>query len=82
VHRPVIRYGILVGEEFQPRKEEIVAKPAPEGRVDPTWPDLPDGEHPVSELASPVQGSLSPFGDLEFPLDTVPYEHPVTKINK
>ncbi|WP_297661411.1 hypothetical protein [Pseudonocardia sp.] len=59
-----------------------MAKPAPEGRVDPTWPDLPDGEHPVSELASPVQGSLSPFGDLEFPLDTVPYEHPVTKINK
>lgn len=52
------------------------------GRIDPTWPELPDGEHPVTELASPVQGSLSPFGDLEFPLPEVPYVHPVTVINK
>jgi hypothetical protein len=59
-----------------------VAKPARPGRIDPTWPDLPDGEHPVSELAAPVQGSLSPFGDVEFPLDEVPYEHPVTEINR
>ena len=51
-------------------------------RIDPTWPQLPDGEHPVSELASEVQGSLSPFGDVEFPLDSVPYEHPVTVINR
>lgn len=62
-------------------EEDTVAKP-PEVRIDPSWPDLPDGEHPVSELASPVQGSLSPFGDVEFPLDTVPYVHPVTEINK
>jgi hypothetical protein len=53
-----------------------------QGRIDPTWPQLPDGEHPVSELASAVQGSLSPFGDLEFPLEEVPYVHPVTEINK
>jgi hypothetical protein len=50
-------------------------------RIDPSWPELPDGDHPVSELAAPTQGSLSPFGDLELPLDTVPYEHPVTVIN-
>jgi hypothetical protein len=58
-----------------------VAKAAPAGRVDPTWPDVPGG-HPVSELASPVQGSLSPFGDVQFPLDEVPYVHPVTEINR
>ena len=51
-------------------------------RIDPNWPQLPDGDHPVSELAAPVQGSLSPFGDLQFPLDEVPYEHPVTIINR
>ena len=30
----------------------------------------------------PTQGSLSPFGDVEFPLDEVPYVHPVTEINR
>ena len=63
-------------------EEDPVAKPAPKGRIDPSWPELPEGEHPVTELASPVQGSLSPFGDVEFPLDSVPYVHPVTEINK
>jgi hypothetical protein len=53
-----------------------------QARVDPTWPDLPDNQHPVTELASAVQGSLSPFGDVEFPLDEVPYVHPVTEINR
>jgi hypothetical protein len=50
--------------------------------VDPTWPQLGEGEHPVSELASPVAGGLSPFGDVEFPLASVPYVHPVTVINR
>jgi hypothetical protein len=50
--------------------------------VDPTWPDLPDGEHPLTELESSLQGSYSPFGDLEFPLDEVPYVHPHTVINR
>ncbi|MEJ3656872.1 hypothetical protein [Pseudonocardia sp. TRM90224] len=59
-----------------------MAKAARPGRVDPTWPEGPDGEHPVTELASPVQGSLSPFGDVQFPLEEVPYVHPVTEINK
>jgi hypothetical protein len=58
-----------------------VAKPQA-GRIDPTWPQLPDGEHPVSELASTAQGPLSPFGDVEFPVEDVPYVHPVTEINK
>jgi hypothetical protein len=51
--------------------------------IDPSWPEAPpEGGHPVSELAAPTQGSPSPFGDLEFPLDSVPYEHPVTEINR
>jgi hypothetical protein len=63
--------------------EGVVAK-AENGKkkgVDPTWP-AEDGEHPVSELASDRQGALSPFGDLTFPLDTVPYVHPETEINR
>ena len=36
--------------------------------VDPTWPETPDGEHPVTELSTDRQGSLSPFGEIEFPL--------------
>ncbi|HXV93831.1 MAG TPA: hypothetical protein VD813_11065 [Pseudonocardia sp.] len=59
-----------------------MAKPDRPGRIDPSWPELPDGEHPVTELASPLQGSLSPFGEIEFPLPEVPYVHPVTEINK
>ena len=50
--------------------------------VDPTWPTAEDGSHPVTELASPVAGGLSPFGDVEFPLAEVPYVHPTTVINK
>jgi hypothetical protein len=59
-----------------------VAKQSDPARVDPTWPHLPDGEHPVSEALAPTQGSLSPFGDVEFPLQDVPYVHPVTEINR
>ena len=51
-------------------------------RIDPAWPQVPDGEHPVTELAADRQGALSPFGDLTFPLDSVPYVHPETEINK
>ncbi|PXY32623.1 hypothetical protein [Prauserella muralis] len=51
-------------------------------RIDPNWPEVPAGEHPVSELAADRQGALSPFGDVTFPLETVPYEHPETEINK
>lgn len=51
-------------------------------RVDPYWPSGED--HPVSELASDRQGSLSPFGDEVFPVpaETLPYRHPVTVINR
>ena len=59
-----------------------MAKESPAGRIDPTWPVLPDGEHPVTATAAPTQGSLSPFGDIEFPVTDLPYEHPVTEINR
>ena len=53
------------------------------GRIDPHWPaDDYEGQHPVSEVAADRQGALSPYGDLVFPLEAVPYEHPVTEINK
>lgn len=51
-------------------------------RIDPNWPQAAAGEHPVSEVASDRQGALSPFGDVTFPLDSVPYEHPETEINR
>ncbi|HWE88490.1 MAG TPA: hypothetical protein VG317_03385 [Pseudonocardiaceae bacterium] len=54
-------------------------------RVDPHWPaGEGDHDHPVTELAADRQGSLSPFGELTFPLpaETLPYTHPETVINK
>ncbi len=59
-----------------------MAKRDPKDRIDPAWPSRSEEDHPVSELASPVQGALSPFGELSFPVETVPYEHPSTEINK
>jgi hypothetical protein len=60
-----------------------VAKSVNPDRVDPTWPeDLPDGEHPVSEIVSPLQGASSPFGEIQFPVEGVPYVHPQTVINR
>lgn len=52
--------------------------------VDPTWPEVPEGAHPVTELNSDRAGSLSPFGDVTFPLDAadLPYVHPTTVINR
>ncbi|MFP5072706.1 hypothetical protein ACLFMI_23950 [Pseudonocardia nantongensis] len=60
----------------------MAAKHGDTDRIDPAWPDLPDGEHPLTELLGTVQGNMSPFGDVAFPLDSVPYEHPVTEINR
>lgn len=52
--------------------------------IDPTWPESGDGDHALSELTADRQGSLSPFGDLEFPRDIaeLPYIHPTTIINR
>jgi hypothetical protein len=62
--------------------EDVVAKGEKKHKgIDPTWPGE-DGEHPVTELSSDRQGALSPFGDITFPLDTVPYVHPETEINR
>jgi hypothetical protein len=66
-------------------KEDAVAKGdngKKKARIDPTWPQVGEGEHPVSELAADRQGALSPFGDVVFPLESVPYVHPETEINK
>jgi len=60
---------------------ETVSDGKRSARIDPAWPTVP---HPVSEVAASLQGALSPFGDVEFPVpaEELPYEHPVTKINK
>ncbi|MFD1146383.1 hypothetical protein [Saccharothrix hoggarensis] len=61
-----------------------MAKARPE-RIDPHWPEAPAGEeHPVTELTSDVQGALSPFGTITFPLpvEDLGYRHPVTEINR
>jgi hypothetical protein len=52
---------------------------------DPRWPSASyEGGHAISELASDRQGSLSPFGEEEFPVpaETLPYIHPVTVVNR
>lgn len=53
-------------------------------RIDPTWPSKSHADHPVNELAADRQGSLSPFGEIDFPLpaEELPYQHPVTVINR
>jgi len=52
--------------------------------VDNGWPTRDPDEHAVSELASDRVGSLSPFGDIVFPLPAsdLPYLHAVTVVNK
>lgn len=52
--------------------------------VDPTWPEVADGEHVLTEFTASVAGAMSPFGDIEFPLDAseLPYQHPTTVINR
>jgi hypothetical protein len=58
------------------------AKKADNTRIDPAWPRTTDGALPVSELAADRQGALSPFGEVTFPVESVPYEHPETEINR
>lgn len=50
--------------------------------MEPTWPELADGQHAVTELVAAVQGSLSPYGETQFPLRRTVYQHPVTVINR
>jgi hypothetical protein len=51
--------------------------------VDPTWPGSAE-DHPVGEIVSDRQGSLSPFGEETFPVpaEKIVYEHPVTVVNR
>lgn len=58
------------------------AKKVKQDRIDPTWPQFGDDDKAVTEGATDRQGALSPFGDITFPVETVPYVHPETKINK
>jgi len=51
-------------------------------RIDPHWPEVDGDDHAVTEAAADRQGALSPFGEVTFPLNAVPYEHPETEINK
>ncbi|TWS22970.1 hypothetical protein FK268_16375 [Tsukamurella sputi] len=52
--------------------------------VDNGWPGADQGtaDHAVTELVAPVVGALSPFGELEFPQEHIPYVHPSTRINR
>ncbi len=52
--------------------------------IDNGWPTRDPEDHPVSELASPIVGALSPFGDAVFPqpAEVLPYVHPVTVVNR
>ena len=55
------------------------------GYVDPAWPtDIPEGQHAVTELVAFSAGALSPYGEIEWPVDssTLPYVHPDTVINR
>lgn len=66
-------------------KDEAMANVQKKGYVDPGWPtDIPEGKHAVTELVAHSAGALSPYGDIEFPVDpsTLPYVHPYTRINK
>ncbi|MCG8916750.1 hypothetical protein L6E12_13205 [Actinokineospora sp. PR83] len=61
---------------------KVAKKDRVKHRIDPEWRGDDNGSHPVTELHSDRQGALSPFGDTTFPLDSVPYVHPVTEINR
>lgn len=52
--------------------------------VDPTWPVVPEDQHVMTEFTTDRQGALSPFGDIEFPRERheLPYQHPITVINR
>lgn len=66
-------------------KDEGMSKVAKKGYVDPGWPtDIPEGKHAVTELVADTAGALSPYGDIELPVDpsTLSYVHPYTVINK
>lgn len=66
-------------------KDVIMANVKKKGYVDAGWPsDIPEGQHAVTELVASSAGALSPYGDLELPLDpsTLSYVHPHTVINR
>ena len=64
------------------RPEETVAKPIPRRPARPGVAGAAGRRAPGHELTCDIQGSLSPFGEVEFPLESVPYVHPVTEMNR
>lgn len=66
------------------QNERVADKKSKKAYVDNGWPEVGDDGHAVSELVSDRTGSLSPFGDITFPLpsDQLPYTHPVTSVNR
>ena len=71
-------------EKKLPVKESTLHGRDHKGYVDPGWPtNIPEGGHAVTELVADTAGALSPYGDLEFPVDpsTLSYVHPDTRIN-
>ncbi len=62
-----------------------MSKAKKNGYVDPGWPtDLPEGQHAMTEIVATLAGAMSPYGDVDFPVDpsTLNYVHPTTVINK
>lgn len=59
-----------------------MSSPVKSKGMEPTWPTTDNGEHAVTELVAAVQGSLSPYGDVQFPLPSTHYQHPITVINR
>ncbi|WJY72180.1 hypothetical protein CAURIC_02565 [Corynebacterium auriscanis] len=75
-------WGVFLGWIWN---DEPMANVNKKGYVDAGWPsDIPEGQHAVTELVAFSAGALSPYGDLEFPLDpsTLSYVHPHTVINR
>ncbi len=66
-------------------QNERMANTSKNQYVDRGWPELVDGDLAVTELSSTRSGPLSPYGeetDFPIPVDSLPYTHPRTVINR
>jgi len=60
----------------------VAAERDPMDRLGPDGPSRSEEDHPVSEFANPLRGALSPFGEMGFPVESVPYDHLKTERNE
>lgn len=77
--------ALRVSFSFAMCKDTTMANVEKKGYVDAGWPtDIPEGRHAVTELVADTAGALSPYDDIEFPVDAseLPYVHSFTVINK